>query len=126
MIELHSNMNVPDLLKTGRNPCMDSTLLELDFDERLITIIALLLEKAMDTASKYTDHSNRNTVTDKDVMIALKYEAHEFFERDELDADFQRMMAYIVSIFQSEESDDIFIDNESTKDDDDEKKEKKE
>lgn len=49
-----------------------------EFNLKLTCLLRILMEKSMEVAGEYTDHSKRNTITCDDMIYALQYEAHEF------------------------------------------------
>jgi len=49
------------------------------------SLLLVLLEKAMLTACEYVKAANRSTVTSTDIQYALMYEAHEFWQREDIE-----------------------------------------
>lgn len=53
-----------------------------DHDEMLLNVMStmgILMEQALKSAEMYTKHSKREVITGKDIIIALQYQAHVFF-----------------------------------------------
>lgn len=50
----------------------------VDFEMKLMCLLKILVEKSIEIAADYCEHAKRNTVTGKDMVYALKYQAHEF------------------------------------------------
>ena len=68
-------------LKTGNDLTKQN---ELD-DEKAIDIITLITtftQNSLRSADIYVKHSNRKTITSKDIQMAMKYEVFEFTNRD--------------------------------------------
>lgn len=53
-----------------------------EFNLKLTCMLRILMEKSMEMAGEYVDHSKRNTITCNDMIYALQYEAHEFMSLD--------------------------------------------
>lgn len=72
-------------LKTGNDLTQQN---ELD-DEKAIDIITLITtftQNSLRSADIYVKHSNRKTITSKDIQMAMKYEVFEFTNRDNSEA----------------------------------------
>ena len=72
---------VPDKLQTGYNLVETSTDNEEE-KEFLLTVMStmgILMEQAMKSAELYTKHANRECILGKDIIIALQFQAHVFF-----------------------------------------------
>ena len=68
-------------IKTGSDLTQQN---ELD-DEKAIDIITLITtftQNSLRSADIYVKHSNRKTITSKDIQMAMKYEVFEFTNRD--------------------------------------------
>ena len=50
----------------------------------LISLLTLFIKNAMINAAKYVEYSNRNGITQTDVLYGLKYEVFEFLSRPNL------------------------------------------
>ena len=61
------------------------------FETKVQSMLQVLLEKAVESAAHYVKAANRNTLTPTDIKYALMYEAHEFWERPELDDRFEEV-----------------------------------
>jgi len=91
----------------------------VDFLRKTTSILKILLEDSVHTAAKFTQTCNRKTITDRDIIYALKYETHEFFIRDGLETRFnealQEEQAHTYTT-DDESTDDEITDDESTDD----------
>ena len=56
----------------------------------LASIVTTFVDKAMHTADLYTHHSNRNTVTVKDIKMCLMHETFRFMDRNDVQSDVQK------------------------------------
>ena len=54
-------------------------------NEIIEKVVIIFTIKSFELAKKYTDECNRNCVTDKDLLIALKYMAMTFFQTVDLE-----------------------------------------
>ena len=81
----------------------------VDFLRKTTSILKILLEDSVHTAAKFTQTCNRKTITDRDIIYALKYETHEFFIRDGLETRFNEAL-------QEEQAHTYTTDDESTDD----------
>jgi len=52
---------------------------------QLTSLITVFMENAMKTAEIYTKHSNRKTITSKDITISLKREMFTFLNNDDIE-----------------------------------------
>lgn len=71
---------VPDKLQTGHN--LVETGSDHEEEEFILTIMStmgILMEQAMKSAELYTKHANRECILGKDIIIALQFQAHVFF-----------------------------------------------
>ena len=91
-IKLQSGMNI---IQNNSN--------DFEMDDKTLSIILLIIQKSFETASTYFNHSNRNGFSYDDILIGFKYEAHNFFDRPELDTDFPRMLKLINEMSQNED-----------------------
>ena len=72
---------VPKQLKTGFNMIESNTMDEQE-NEMLLTVVStmsILMEKAIESAELYTKHANREIILGNDIIIALQFQAHVFF-----------------------------------------------
>ena len=76
--------------KTGFGADDDSD--SLDFLRKAAALIKVLMKQCMSTAEQFAHACGRTNILDRDVMLALKYEARMFFQRD-FDADFMTALA---------------------------------
>ena len=68
-------------MKTGSDLTQQN---EID-DEKaidILTMITTFTQNSLQSADIYVKHSNRNTITTKDIQMAMKYEVFEFLNRD--------------------------------------------
>lgn len=61
---------------------------ENDLKNRVLVVIKLLAEQAIKTSARFVGLCGRTVVTPMDMRMALIYEAHVFFKRDDLEAKF--------------------------------------
>lgn len=59
-------------------PTADVGTNSVDFEMKLMCLLKILVEKSLEIAADYAEHAKRDTVTGKDMVYALKYQAHEF------------------------------------------------
>lgn len=69
-------------LKTGFDLAESDKHLDEDFTKKIVSILAVLSEEACNTAIQFSKCCGRDAIHGKDIVKALKYEAHEFFEKD--------------------------------------------
>ena len=58
-----------------------------NFMRLVVSLMKVFMKHAVLSSERYVKICNRKTITEKDIVLALKYEAHEFFSKD-FDADF--------------------------------------
>lgn len=80
-----------------------------DLQKRALLLIKLLVEQAIETSARFVSLCKRTVVTPIDMRMALIYEAHMFFKRENLETKF----SHEVETFE-------FDDDDSVDDDDDE------
>lgn len=64
-----------------------------DNNNNILNTEALLLtfiEHVLKSADRYTDDAGRNTITEEDMLYALKYESHVFFHHPDTHSDFEK------------------------------------
>ena len=75
------------IMKSGFNNVADDDNSEdiIESKLQLTSLITVFMENAMKTAEIYTKHSNRKTITSKDITIALKREMFTFLNNDDIE-----------------------------------------
>lgn len=75
------------IMKSGFNNVTDDDNSEdiIESKLQLTSLITVFMENAMKTAEIYTKHSNRKTITSKDITIALKREMFTFLNNDDIE-----------------------------------------
>jgi hypothetical protein len=53
----------------------------VDFMRKVVSLLKVLYKEAAETAARFASCCGRVTVTERDVLLALKYEAHEFLSK---------------------------------------------
>lgn len=56
------------------------------------SIMKVLMEEAVGTATKFVKSCNRTCITPDDIRLALKYEAHEFFDKNDWEDRFNQVL----------------------------------
>lgn len=64
-----------------------------DFLKSVIGVLRVLFEDSMMSAQRFAKVCGRTQVTGRDMYFALMYEAHEFFDRDDLETRFLKQSA---------------------------------
>lgn len=75
------------IMKSGFNNVTSDEISE-DVKEsklQLTSLITVFMENSMKTAEIYTKHSNRKTITSKDITISLKREMFTFLNNDDIE-----------------------------------------
>ena len=49
---------------------------------KVVSLLKILMSQSMKTAEKFVTACGRNIIAAQDIKLALKYEAHEFMQRD--------------------------------------------
>jgi hypothetical protein len=49
---------------------------------KVVSLLKILMTQSMKTAEKFVTACGRNIIAAQDIKLALKYEAHEFMQRD--------------------------------------------
>tara|TARA_A100001015_G_scaffold174496_1_gene193990 strand:- start:740 stop:1105 length:366 start_codon:yes stop_codon:yes gene_type:complete len=57
---------------------------QIDFLRKTVALMKILTQQAMKTSERFTKACGRTQITGNDMYYALMFEAHEFFDRDEL------------------------------------------
>ena len=91
-----------------------------DLDNKIVALLVLLLQKAIDTACIYSKHSGCNYVGAQHIILSLQYEAHEFLQRPELDDEFANCMKDIHDETENESENESENDSENESGDDSE------
>ena len=63
-----------------------------DFIKKSVVILTLLSEDAIGTAQRFCEACGRNIIAAEDMKYALMYEAHEFFNREDMETRFSTEM----------------------------------
>lgn len=96
-----------------------------EFNLKLTCMLRILMEKSMEMAGEYVEHSKRNTITCDDMIYALQYEAHEFMSLENEEELSQKVNEYITqsdtmtlfeSILSSVESNESVLNDEDNDD----------
>ncbi len=53
-----------------------------EFNLKLTCMLRILMEKSVEMAGEYVEHSKRNTITCEDMIYSLQFEAHEFMSAE--------------------------------------------
>lgn len=101
-------------MKTGSCNVAHDAAFSTDFQNDIHAILAALMVKTIETASRYTTGCGRDVVTSTDMQYAIKYEAHVFFFRESLQDDIKQCREILCNSSESEESetDDTLEDND--------------
>jgi len=86
-------MDIPPM-KSGFSNLLEPPELDPIFLQNVHALLFTLLEKAMTNAAFYANEANRDIVTPGDIKIALMFEAHEFWNRDDIEEKVQEYKAY--------------------------------
>lgn len=73
-------------MHTGLGGEIDNDAATSDLTMKAVALMLELVERAADSAAEYAHAANRSTVTATDIRYALMYEAHEFWERHDLES----------------------------------------
>lgn len=106
-------MAFPTHMQTGLLVPPSSSVLTPEFEERIQSILMTLIEKSFIKAAEYCEAGHRNTVTGMDIIYALQWCAHEFFNDDKLEESFDRHLEQIRAINSDDESEEEESDVES-------------
>ena len=68
-------------LRTGHGATGGPNL-DPDFMRKVMAILKVLMQEAVSTADQFVRACGRSHISGVDVQMALKYEAHEFFQKD--------------------------------------------
>ena len=63
-----------------------------DYQLNIMSLLTVFMENALENASTYTVHSNRNIVTSKDISMALKRELFEFLNSPNIEERAQKIL----------------------------------
>ena len=73
-----------------------------EFEAKVESMLQVLLEKAMGTASHYVKAAKRNAITPTDMKYAMMFEAHEFWDRPDLEERFGEIYTDAIDDSESE------------------------
>jgi len=113
-------MSFPTSMQTGLILPPYTNVLPPEVEERVQCILITLIEKSFIKAAEYCEAGNRNIVTGIDIIYALQWCAHEFFNDDKLEESFDRHLEQIRSMGSCSESEDESDVEESQCESDDE------
>ena len=68
----------------------DDEVIDTKFIDFMESTMALLFSNAIESASRYVELADRNTLTKKDIEYAMKYAAMEFLKNPNLNEDIQK------------------------------------
>lgn len=96
---------------------------DVDFLRKVTALMSILCEEAISSAARYSACCGRCVITGEDILIALKYESHKFWDKD-IDARFlqrlqeERAHTYLTDDGSEEEdnSDDVDENQEAPSD----------
>jgi hypothetical protein len=77
-------MNIPPM-RTGFSNVVESEEVDDEYIAKADKLLLALLVKAFESAAFYAKHANRTVVTPKDLKISLMYEAHEFWNHEDIE-----------------------------------------
>jgi hypothetical protein len=99
-------------------------VVETDVMRRLICIVMTMIAAATETAAMYAEHAGRRFVAPEDVHHGLRYQAREFFKRDNLEEEIADMEC---DLYETDDDDSCETSSEEDEEDeeDEEKKEEK-
>ena len=101
-----------DFLKSGNSISSDGRL-PRDLRVTLSAGLIVFLEKAIDAAVMYKDHAKRNSITEKDMILALKREIFVFGNRSNIETQVQDTKKELLEMSDTSDSD-VQIDEFST------------
>lgn len=105
-------MDIPPM-RTGFSNVVESQEPDPDFMARANTLLLTLIIKAFQGAAFYVKEANRTVVTPQDVKIALMYEAHEFWNHDDLEETVQEIETQEIEEKDSDEEEIEFEDDDA-------------
>ena len=72
-----------DFLKTGYDPLIsDDRADEREFYRKVVSLMSILCEEALKSGAKFAETCGRRKIVERDIVLALKYESHAFWEKD--------------------------------------------
>ena len=77
-------------MRSGKSGSNESAGLSINEDE-IRQLLALFISNSLINAARYTKLCKRNGVTKTDMILGIKYEIREFFERETLYEDFEEI-----------------------------------
>lgn len=90
---------IPERLKTGIGSAEGSLSAEdiTILKTRMLGLVCLLIKKAAVTAGVFVEHQERDVVDAPEIIMALKHECMQFFQRDSLESDLNAILTSITS-----------------------------
>ena len=116
---------IPDKIQTGHNLVETNNMNEQE-EEHILNVMStmgVLMEQAMKSAELYTKHANRECILGKDIIIALQFQAHVFFNLPGVKEDCLELKEEMRNGLQSEddsESDEEYDEEESEEEEEEE------
>jgi hypothetical protein len=104
-------------MKTGTTNIYSSEICNIT-EHKIEAILITLMEKAFILAGSYINASNRNTITEDDLIYALQWCAHDFFSDDNLEEDFEKNFNSIKNLNDNNDTSDNDTSDNDTSDND--------
>lgn len=73
------------ILKTGFDNSINNSTQTKEYELQMMSLMTVFIENAIKTAEIYTKHSNRKTITSKDISLGLKKELFTFLDNDDIE-----------------------------------------
>ena len=103
----------PVAMKTGNDLLFNEDSQDDDLLLNVVATMGILTEKSLESAELYCKHANRNVILGEDILIALKFQAHVFFNLPGVKEDCIELKKEIRSFIDEEESDEESEEDES-------------
>jgi 3,4-dihydroxy-2-butanone 4-phosphate synthase len=91
---------IPENIKSGFSAATAEAMSAEDMavlKTRMLGLVCLLIKKAAVTAGVFAEHQKRSVVDAPEIILALKHESMQFFQRDTLEADLNTMLRDMTS-----------------------------
>ena len=72
----------PVKMRTGFNMVQEHVSPDVDFVRMVVSMLSILNEEAIKSGLKFAKCCGRHYVTPQDIILALKYETHAFWDKD--------------------------------------------
>lgn len=95
----------PVTMKTGNDLLFNEDSQDDDLLLNVAATMGILTEKSLESAELYCKHANRNVILGEDILIALKFQAHVFFNLPGVKEDCVELKKEIRSLIDEEKSD---------------------